>query len=267
MKIIRYLLFLIIIALILLFIFFDTAIKNISENYASNTLDTKVNIKELTTNLIDKKLSINQISIKNPAGFNSNNNILQIDNFNFKLNDKTTKELIVIDNISLNGIHALIEQNNNGVNLLILIDMLKNPNNSSVGKAPSDNNSGSRVIINNLSATNNTIKINSKFFNETITVPDLNITDFGGTTGIAINAVGAKLIQAILDNLKQSLSDKGVNLINKKIETTISREISKKLGMKADTLDDIGKNLKDKAKKAEEDIKEKAKNLFKKLGF
>ncbi len=259
MKKIGYFLLGLIIVLILIVMFvFDPMGKKYAQQYAQNLLKTPVTISQFSSSFLDKDLNIDFIGVQNPPNFN-NKDAFSLDHFVLKISDETTLDLIVIDELFFDGMHFVLEQNKANVNLVTLIDNLdKNSSNATSSSSSSEKTQSTgnkRIKINQFNVTNTTLEIDTKWLKETIKVPNISLEKFGGGSGIALNQVGQELMTVVLKNLKGALEKKGIELGKKEIKGTLMRKLG--VGNIKDSLDFGGT----------EELQNKAKDLFKQLGF
>ncbi len=245
----------IILALVVTFAF-DPMGKKYARQYAQNLLKTPVTISQFSSSFLDQRINIDFIEVQNPPNFN-NKDVFSLDHFVLKISDETTSDLIVIDELSFDGMHFVLEQNKANVNLVTLIDNLNKANsNATLASSEKTQSSGNkRIKINQFNVINTTLKIDTKWLKDTIKVPNINLEKFGGGNGIALNQVGQELMAVVLKNLKGTLEKKGIELGKKEIKETLMR----KLGV-----DNIKKSL---DFGGTEELQNKAKDLFKQLGF
>ncbi|MBW5290500.1 MAG: Phage tape measure [Candidatus Ruthia sp. Asou_11_S2] len=266
MKKIGYFLIGLIIVLALIMTFaFDPMGKKYAQQYAQNLLKTPVTISQFSSSFLDKRLNIDFIEVQNPPNFN-NKDAFSLDHFVLKISDETTLDLIVIDELSFDGMHFVLEQNKANVNLVTLIDNLDKASSgttlSSYEKTQSAGNK--RIKINQFNVINTTLKIDTKWLKETIKVPNINLQKFGGGNGIALSQVGQELMTAVLKNLKGALEKKGIELGKKEIKETLMRKLGVDNIKEKFNLDKIKDSLNFGGT---EELKNKTKDLFKQLGF
>ncbi|WP_190600478.1 hypothetical protein [Candidatus Vesicomyidisocius sp. SY067_SCS001] len=266
MKKIGYFLIVLIVILVLIMMFvFDPIVKKYVQKYAQNILKTPITISQFSSSFLDKRLNIDFIEVHNPPSFN-NKNAFYLDHLVLEIGDDSTLDLIVIDELSFDGIHFILEQNKTNVNLVTLIDNLgKNSNNTTLSS--SDKTHGfidKRIKINQFNVINTTLKIDTKWLKETIKVPNINLQKFGGSSGITLSKVGQELMEIILNNLEDALDKKSIELGEKEIKETLIRRL---------WINNIQENFKlDKFKESLDfsetnKIQNQAKDLFQKLGF
>ncbi len=264
-KIGYFLIGLIVILVLIMMLAFDLIGKKYVQKYAQNILRTPITISQFSSSFWDKRLNIDFIEVQNPPNFN-NKNAFYLDHFVLKIGDDTTLDLIVIDELSFDGMHFILEQNKTNVNLVTLIDNLgQNSNNTTLSS--SEKIQGvidKRIKINQFNVINTTLEIDTKWFKETIKVPNINLQKFGGSSGIIFSKVGQELMEIVFNNLEDTLEKKGLELGEKEIKETLIRGL---------WIDNIQENFKlDKFKESldfskTKKIQNQAKDLFQKFGF
>ncbi|SGZ77132.1 Phage-related tail protein [Bathymodiolus thermophilus thioautotrophic gill symbiont] len=237
--------------------------KHYTQKYAQTLFKSPVEISQFSLHLFEKSLNIDFIKVQNPFNF-KHKDALSLDHFLLKIGP-INSHLIVIDEIKLDGLQFALEQNANQVNLTQLLTNLDKPDNNTLTSAKpttqkSQKSQTKRIQIKHLEVRNISLKINTKWLKTTLKVPNISARNFGGSSGIPVDKIGKEVAKEILHNLKNALEKKGIIAGKKEIEANLRRQIEQKLGIKG-SLDDIEKQF------DTDDIKNKAKKLFKELGL
>ncbi len=264
-KIGYFLIGLIIVLTLIVILVFDPVGKRYAQQYAQNLLKTPVTISQFSSSFLDKRLNIDFIEVQNLPNFN-NKEAFSLDHFVLKISDETTSDLIVIDELSFDGMHFVLEQNKTNVNLVTLIDNLGKVSDSTTLSSSEKTQSigNKRIKINQFNVINITLKIDTKWLKKTIKMPNINLQKFGGGSGIALSQVGQELMKVVFKDLKGALEKKGIELSKKEIKETLIRKLeigSIKLKPNLDKIKDsldFGDT---------EELQNKAKYLFKQLGL
>lgn len=251
-KILTYLFALILIVMGVTALFFDGITKAAIEVFAKQTLKTPVSITEFSSDLSAGKINMDFIEVKNPKIF-KNENAFVLNHLSAVINPKSNEKLIVLDRLEFDGLLFTLEQNYNQVNLVVLLKNLESDeftqqvvkNKSSNGATSSE----SRAIINELKFVNTQLKIDTKWFKETVEVPDVVISNFGAPHGIPVNQIGGELMKLALRIIQDEVENKGLELSEKEIKEGVRRKLEGELD-----------NLKGK-------LNDKAKGFLKKLGL
>ncbi len=282
-KIIYTLLGLVIIAVVAVVVLLNPIGKSKSEEYATRLLGTPVTISQFDADILDKRVAINFVEVKNPPNFN-NKNALSLDHFTLKVGDMGD-DLIVVDELIFDGLEFVLEQNDANVNLTQLIDNLAQSQSSSGSSSDSRRSDANeqRIKIEKFKVNNIVLKVDTEFLRTDVNVPNIAINNFGGNSGVGISQIGKEITDEVLQSLKKALEKKGIEAGKEKIKETLMRKIGDKLGidnlqekMNMDNVkDSIGSgydNVKDKVKETvkeqfDDKLKDQAKDLFKKIGF
>lgn len=282
MKKLIYIILTIIIAAIIGFIvFFDTIAKNIAEKAAAKTLNTEVTISEIKTNLLDYQVDVMNIRVANPSGF-KNSEAFSLRSIYLDIDNADDENIILVKNLSFDGIQLTLEQDNTRVNLYSLYDNLAKASDKKAkqSKKYADKGKGydKKVIIESLNFTNLSVFIDTQWLKETIKIPDIKIRDFGkSTNGIAVYKVGTVLMDVILEEIKKVSAAAGLKLGKKKIEATVRKEIEKEVQKVKKQIEEKVNEIKKKVEekvgsadvvdKLKENIGKSAKDLLKNIGF
>ncbi len=264
MKKIGYFLIGLMIALVLIVtLIFDPMGKKYAQQYAQNLLKTPVTISQFSASFLDKRLNIDFIEVQNPPNFN-NKNAFSLDHFVLKISDETTSDLIVIDELSFDGMRFVLEQNKANLNLVTLIDNLDKTSGSTTLSEEVQSADNKKIKINQFNVINTTLKIDTKWLKETIKVPNINLQKFGGDSGIAFSQVGQELMKVTFKNLKDALEKEGIELGEKEIKETLMRKFGVDNIKEKFNLDKIKDSLNFGDIEA---LQNKIKDSFKQLGF
>lgn len=288
-KIIYALVALVVVIALIVVMLFDSLGKSMSEQYATQLLRTPVKINQFNTDFLNKSINIDFIEVKNPPNFN-NKNAFFLNHFFLKVGS-FDDDLIVIDELSFDGLEFILEQNKTNINLMQLIDNLNQVQTTlSDGSGSTSSANEKRIKIDKLSVNNIVLKVDTQILKTEIDVPNIFVDNFGGNSGVGISQVGKEITHKILQSLKKTLKKKGIEADKQKIKKTLIRKIGSELGidnlqekMDVDNIkDNIGSgydNVKenvgssyDNAKEVikeqfDDKLKDKAKDLFKGLGF
>lgn len=242
-KIIYTLLGLIVTVTIVIITLLDPIGKKISQQYATELLKTPVKISQFSSDFLDKSINIDFIEVKNPPNF-KNENAFSLDHFSLKVGD-SDNNLIVLDEIFLDGLAFTLEQNDSNVNLTQLIDNLDQaPSQSSdVSSSDNSNTNEKRIKIKHFKVSNISLKVDSEWLRTTLKVPNISISNFGGDSGIRIDKIGKEVTKKIMNNLRKALEEKGIEAGKKEIEASLRRKIAQQLGVASDELKDTVKDL------------------------
>ncbi|KAA0443339.1 MAG: hypothetical protein FXV80_04750 [Candidatus Thioglobus sp.] len=227
----------------------DTFGKQYAQGYAQKLLKTPVRIGQINSSFFDKSLNIDFIEVQNLPNFN-NKNILSLDHFSARVG-KFDDDLIVVDTLIFDGMSFFLEQNNSSINLTSLLSNLEQKTTSN--NSNSIEGSNQRIKIKRFEVNNISLKIDSKQLKTTIKVPNISANNIGGKSGAKLNDMGKKIAKEVLNSLKRALKKQGIKAGKNKIEQELRRKIEQKLG--------IGNGIDSKK------LQDKAKNLFKGLGF
>ncbi|SMM98695.1 Phage-related tail protein [uncultured Candidatus Thioglobus sp.] len=251
-KIIYKLLVLVVVLLLAAVFFIDSIGKDYAKKYIQNLLKTPVEISQFESSIFDKSLNIDFINVRNPPNFH-NKNAFSLDHFFLKIGT-IDDALIIIDKIELDGLKFTLEQNSNQVNLTQLLDNLKKQDEKGgSAAAKAQENLEQRIKIKHLKVGNIHLKIDTKWLNSTLKVPDISVHNFGGNSGILVDEIGSEVVKEILNNLRKTLEEQGIDAGKKEIEASLRRKIEQQLGIDSN--------------KFKDELKNKAKDLFKNLGF
>lgn len=241
---------LLVVVIVVIIYMFDTLSKQYVQGYAQNLFKTPVSISQFHSSLFDKNLNIDFIEVQNPSNF-KNKNALSLEHFSMKVGE-FDDDLIVVDTLIFDGLTFILEENNAKVNLTQLYDNLEQESTSNAS-SNNDDESRQRVKVKRFEVNNINLKVDTKWLNTTIKVPNISASNFGGKSGVGLNDIGKQIAEEVFQTLKNALRKEGIEVGKKKIEQSLHRKIGQKLGIE---------NGIDTQK-----LQDKAKGLLKSLGL
>lgn len=245
-KILTYITLIIVLALGAIFIFFDDIGKSLTETYLAKTLKTPVHISQFSSDFSKRTLKMDFIEVENPKHY-QNENAFVLNHLTLAINPYSEKQLIIVDQLEFDGMLFTLEQNRNQVNLLALLNQLQANTNTghiqsnTATETPNNRLSDRRVIIKDLSFVGTQLKIETQWFRDTISVPDIRIYEFGGHEGVPIHLLGSELMKIALIEIQKALENQGLRLGEKEIKEGIRRQLESELHELTDSLDDKAK--------------------------
>jgi hypothetical protein len=261
MKIIRSLLLIIVILVAIAFFMRDSIIQTIAVEYGSKSLQTPVEIANVKSDIGEKSITMKLIEINNLSGFEAKN-ILKIEHFVIDFNDDIDDDNLAIDNLAITGIVANLEQNTKGINIKMLADALQSSAESTQNTTKNYKNDDIiNITIKNISISDSKIIANTQIIKEEIDLPNISLQDIQATH----KTIGAVLASILLDEVKKAIEKKGVDIVKGKLEETLTRKISEKIGLEGGTLNELKETAKEKTQEITDTIEEKAKDTFKNI--
>jgi hypothetical protein len=262
MKIIRSLLLIIVILGAIAFFMRDSIIQTIAVEYGSKSLQTPVEIANVKSDIGEKSITMKLIEINNLSGFEAKN-ILKIEHFIIDFSDDIDDDNLAIDNLAITGIVANLEQNTKGINIKMLADALQSNVESTQNTTKNHKNDDDiiNITIKNISISDSKIIANTQIIKEEIDLPNISLQDIQATH----KTIGAVLASILLDEVKKAIEKKGVDIVKGKLEETLTRKISEKIGLEGGTLNELKETAKEKTQEITDTIEEKAKDTFKNI--
>ncbi|MDG2395166.1 hypothetical protein [Candidatus Thioglobus sp.] len=253
-KILYYVTILVFMIAVVMVIFFDQITKSAMEFYGQKSFNAPISIAELRSDWPEKKINVDFVEVKNPAHF-SNENAFVLNHLSASFSDETQKGLIVLDRLEFDGLLFTLEQKDQKVNLVELLKQLdaqSNEKNIDTQKEiiqGSRYNKKHRVKIKQLSIINTQLFIDTQWLRQTVNVPDVVIYEFGQDKGILLDRAGAEIMKIALMRIQTEVEKNGLKLNEYEIKESVRRQLRGKFNQLTDDLDD------------------KAKNWFKKIGL
>ena len=232
----------------------DNIVKAAIEKYGSEVTQTSVEVSSVHIGLTDGLGTITNLVIGNPKGFNTDY-LFQMDNIGVQLDlGNISKELIVINQIMLDGPSIIYELNNTTSN----VDAVKKNVDAYAGSGSeskeSDQTAGPKLIIENLIIKNGDVKAVSNMVKDkslSTKLPTIHLRDIGKETGGATSAEVSKIIiTKLTKEIKGAASDLD-------LRSLMNEEMLKKLGA-----DKIKQKDVEKLKGLEGEVGDKLKKMF-----
>ena len=243
---------LILVILVALVIFnIDSILKFTIESYASQALDTKVEINSVETRFKRNRIRLKNPTIANPAGFSSPNAFsASVISTEFDPSNSNEKQ-VVIDKFAIHSPVITLEINND---LKTNLAALENSAQSFISKSdtnvkPDTTDTDINVIINDFVMNNGRVILliesqNNKQYEQAI--PDIQLSNIGGDSGSNIKIVSAKIYQSILDAIQSALKKQGIDpAIRNKISSSkqqLKNETNRRIESEKSSLKDKLKN-------------------------
>ncbi|MGH1537102.1 MAG: hypothetical protein ACRBDX_03510 [Gammaproteobacteria bacterium] len=232
----------------------DNIVKATIEKYGSEVTQTSVGVGGVKIGLTDGLGSISNFKVANPKGF-SGNSLFQMDNTSVQLSlERTSSELIVIEQVLLDGPSISYELGKGGSNVDVI---KKNVDAYSGGGSDSSESGGPKLIIENLIIKNGDVQVTSNMMKgKTLStkLPAIHLRDIGKDTGGATPAEVAKKVVAVLTKQIGNAAGK------LDLRSLMDEEMLKQLGQ--DKLKDASGKTMDKLKDIGGGTGDKLKKLF-----
>ncbi len=230
----------------------DNIVKAAIEKYGSEVTQTSVNVSSVHIGLTDGLGTIKNLVIGNPKGFDSDY-LFQMDNIGVQLNlDKISKDLIIINQIMLDGPSIIYELNNTTSNVDVVKKNVDAYAGSGAENKERDQSAGPKLIIENFIIKNGDVKAVSNMVKDktlSTKLPTIHLRDIGKETGGATSAEVSKII--ITELTKETKAAAG----DLDLRSLMNEEMLKNLD--TETLKDV-----DKLKGLEKEVGDKLKKMF-----
>ncbi len=230
--------------------FGENAIRKAVEAAASKTLGVPVTIKEVHLSILQGKVGINGLMVKNPQGY-ANENLLELGEgrVNVKIGSLLS-DTIEIDEIKLDGTKLTMEQKGLTNNLKEILDRL--PKDEKAEPAAAE--PGKNLLVKKLQITNTTVKVKllpvpGKADTIPMNIDTIEMTDLGSDKKLSIG----KLVAKILGAMATGIAKQGVG----QLPDDMVKGVSSALGKTAE----IGKAAAEEGQKVLEKTGEAGKDL------
>ena len=190
----------------------DGIVKGLIEEHGSAATQTPVRVAGVSIDLVEASGGISRLTVGNPEGFAGN--AIEMETFSITLDAASlTSDVIVIEEIVVNGATLNIIQQSNGNNLQQLI---RNLDSGGSPDTAQDSDDGKKLIINRFVLSGASASLTAPDFDEVraVTIPTITLRDIGRSTN---GAVGAEVARQVLEPVfEEALESAAVQAIKDK---------------------------------------------------
>lgn len=230
----------------------NTIVENAVEHVGSDALKTSVSLAGVDIQLISGRGSLKSFHIANYPGF-SQKNLIEINEITLDLDiAKLKPELIVIDNLTIDGVAILAEQVGTKTNLQALLDALpKSDSNASDSKKPSDGGPVQRFILKELRFTNNALSLQTEDYGlHTLKLPEIVQNDIGrAENGLTAEQLAVAVVKPLVRSAKERVEREVRELAKAKLKEKYGEKLeTEKAKLKSKLKDKLGDDVESKVK-------------------
>ncbi|MBC8481818.1 MAG: AsmA family protein [Planctomycetes bacterium] len=204
-KIIALIIILIAVVVVLFYLFAERALKISIEVGATKALNVGVSVDDVDLGLFAGKLSINELIINNPAGY-QNKTFLKLGKADIKISTGSLlSDTVNIQSIKLDRINLTIEQKDLIKNNLS--EIIKNIPSKEKPK-PQQPKSGKKLHIDDLEITNVSVSVKllpipGKADTVTLNLPPIKMQNIGSKEDVDVGDLSKKILVAIAEKIAQ----------------------------------------------------------------
>ena len=243
-------------------------VKQSVETVGPEVTETHVGLRDVDIELLDGKGELNHFVIGNPQGFSSEH-LIKWDTIRVQIDPMSVKEdVVVIKDITIEGVNIIAEQKGTRTNLQALLDTLQG---HSGGSAVSPDEGGGqgggsdvRLALEHLHFADNSIDfVTENFGSYTLDLPAFELNNIGDkNTGLTPAEFGIAIVEPLLKQAKKAVEKRLEGLAKEKLKEVLD---AKKAELKAKA-DEKEAELKAKVDEKEAQLKAEKDKLKEKLG-
>ena len=227
-------------------------IKEAVETVGPTVTKTEVLLEKVDVKVTDGRGQLNNFTIANPEGF-SDANLFSLDNLVLQFNPKSVLDgdVIVIEEITVEGLKILAEQKGFNTNVQAMLDNLSSEGASeSSSSETSSEGSDVKLIIEKLKFAENDIQFLSENLGEyTLGLPSFELNNLGSKeNGLTPEEMGVAILKPVLKQAEDAVKDKLEGLTREKLEEELEKQKAKVEEKVEELKDDAESKLKDKLK-------------------
>jgi hypothetical protein len=210
------------------------------ETYGSRYLGARVDVGEVTVSLTDGSAAINRLVIDNPEGF-SGPPAFQLSDISMTLNtDQLSSELIVLEEVIIEGASVAALVRGRETNLQRLMDNLNAQTASAEAAEETGVESEVKLIIDRFDFTAASASVDSDLLGQaTVDIPDIHLADIGRqSNGATVGQVLQQVLEPVVRAVSRKLIEQGVDLegARDRLEGNLRERADEALGGRLDRL-------------------------------
>ncbi len=254
-------------AIIYLVINLNSVVKQGVETYGPQVTNTSVQLDAVDIGLFNGKGELKQFTVGNPAGFTSEH-LLKWDTIRVQVDPASLRgDVVVIDDITVEGININAEQKGYSTNLQKFLDGMKGGGDSSNAKEQSatEESPGKevRIALKHVKFANNSVNlISEKYGTYTLTMPAFELNSLGDpNVGLTPTELGVAVIKPLIERARKQAEKKAKELLEAELKDKLDAKKAE-LKEKADAEKEA---LESKADEKKEELKGKLDSKLKGL--
>jgi hypothetical protein len=233
---------LLIVVVIAINLFADSAVKMAIEKAGSKTLQVAVAVDSVNLSILGGKIGFQNLVIDNPPGY-KNEKLLELGQAKIAVQTGSLlSDIVNIKDIRLDGVSVVLEQR--GITSNNLQDIMKSLPAKEAEPAEPAEPGGKKLHIDNLEITNAQVKVKllpipGKADTLTLKLAPIKMTDLGGENDIDTGA----LVRKVLLALAGGIAEQGAGLLPDDMLGSLTSQLSKLDALPAAFIDTGGKIL------------------------
>ncbi len=234
-------------ALVLVNLFADRAVKAGIETAATKALNVGVSLDKANLSVMQGKLALQNLSIKNPPGY-QHDKLLQLKDASVTVDVRSLlSDAVHVKEIKLDGAEVVMEQR--GVSGNNIQDVIK-----SLPSGQKTEPSGRKLHIDNLEISNITVKVKllpipGKADTVTLTLTPIKMTNLGSDNKLDLATLTGQVILAIA----KGIAEQGIGILPRDMIETMNSTLGKAIDLSKGIFGE-GKGASEKALKGTEEI-------------
>ena len=207
------------------------------ETHGPEVTLTPVNLGGVNIKLLQGLAELNDFEVANPKGFTSPH-AFKVDVLRVKVEPSSLSSgIIVLDDITLEGVSLIAEQKGLTTNIQQLHDAIKQFTNRHASAASADKTSATganqepRFVLKHLSFKNNSMSLLTEGYGSfTLDIPALERNNLGGNHGLTASELAVAILEPILDNAEKVAKAKLKKVAKAEVEDKVKAKLEEKLG-------------------------------------
>lgn len=216
-------LILIILILVGLLFFIDSAARTGIQRGGTYALGVNTDVNHVSVGLFSGRLSLTGLSVANPQGFKADR-FLSLGQGDVSVSiPSLTKDTITVPTLSLDNINVNLERKDSGANYQVILDHLQKLGGPQKTQPAPSESGGKKLIINNLSIRHVTVHADlgapgplGQIATVTVPIDEVKLSNVGkdtgsgvGGSGVTISQLSSIIVQAVLQAAAQKSTELG----------------------------------------------------------
>ena len=231
-------------------------VKDAVETYGPQVTQTRVALRSVDIKPFDGKGELSNFVISNPEGF-SGEHLLKADKITLQIDPlSVTKDVIVIKEMTIDGVNVLAVQKGMTTNLQELLKNFKQG--SSASDKTQAESKDIRIIVEKLNFLNNSVSLSTESYGDyVVDLPAIAQTGLGSkTNGLTPKELGFAIMEPFVKRAKNSVETKLKAIVKEKVTDKAKAKIDAKVDeKKAEAKEKLKEKLGEDAEKKLKDLK------------
>lgn len=210
----------------------DALVKDLIEETGTESVGTPVTLSGVVVNLREGTAQISGLAVANPDGF-SPEPLLTMANIRVAIDTGSlTKDVYVINDVAIDGLHVLAEQKGTGTNVQALVDGMPEDDAASGSGQGSSASTDALFAVKQINVAAGTMELRSEQFgSQDIALKAVRLSNLGSeTNGMTPDELSDEVSEQLLGQIKDAVSKALTEYLRDEAKSRIKEKLGEKLG-------------------------------------